>query len=469
MPLPMHATLSHSFIAPQQKHAVTPDTLVSMVDFLRIEASLKLDQTRQSEMGQFLTPASVARMMASMFAARPMSLRVLDAGAGVGSLSAALVAEACRWETPPREIHLLAYEVEPLLVDYLLRTFELCGAACRAAGIRFIGEVRKEDFVKAATTIVRENGLFHGERAHINAAILNPPYRKINTDSATRRHLSDVGIETTNLYTAFLWLAEKMLESAGEMVAITPRSYCNGPYFRGFRKAFSRSMKFRRIHVFESRSCAFSDDEVLQENIIVHAEKSNDPAKVAITASAGPQDEDCTVREIEHEQLIDPADDGAFIHIVTDELQHEIGLCMRGLTSTLPELSLAVSTGRVVDFRAAPMLRAQPGENAVPLIYPTHFLNGVIRWPRADSKKPNAILLTEATRVLLVPAGNYVLVKRFSAKEERRRIVAAVIEPESVPNSQFAFENHLNYYHMTGTGLPQELAWGLRNYLKTPF
>lgn len=291
--------------------------LVSQVELFRIEAALKLDETRRSEMGQFLTPDPVTRIMGKMFAKRPAALRVLDAGAGVGSLSAALVAEACRWETRPREIHLLAYEVEPLLIDYLLRTFDLCGAACDQVGIRFLGEVRKEDFIRAGVGTLQGRNLFPGERLSINAAILNPPYRKISSDSQTRRLLGEVGIETTNLYTAFLWLAEKMLDADGEMVAITPRSFCNGPYFRGFRKALSRTMRFRRIHVFESRADAFSDDEVLQENVIMHAVKSLDHTKVAITASAGPDDEDCTIREIDHEQLVDPADDEAFIHIVT--------------------------------------------------------------------------------------------------------------------------------------------------------
>ena len=418
-------------------------------------------------MGQFLTPDPVARIMGKMFAKRPASLRVLDAGAGVGSLSAALVAEACRWETRPREIHLLAYEVEPVLVEYLLRTFDLCGAACDQAGIRFLGEVRKEDFIKAGVNTLQGRNFFPGDSLSVNAAILNPPYRKIQSDSMTRRLLGEVGIETTNLYTAFLWLAEKMLDAEGEMVAITPRSFCNGPYFRGFRKALARTMRFRRIHVFESRSDAFSDDEVLQENVIVHAVKSLDHAKVAITASACPEDEDCTVREIDHGQLVDPADGEAFIHIVTDDLQHDVSRRMRGLSASLCDLGLTVSTGRVVEFRSASLLRAHPAADTAPLIYPMHLSGGRIQWPKPCSKKPNALFLDDTTDDLLVPAGDYVLVKRFSAKEEIRRVVAAVIDPATVPHPRYAFENHLNYFHMNGTGLPPAIARGLSAFLNS--
>ena len=54
-----------------------------------------------------------------------------------------------------------------------------------------------------------------------------------------------------------------------------------------------------------------------------------------------------------------------------------------------------------------------------------------------------------------MPNGVYVLVKRFSAKEERRRIVAAVFRPEHnlAGFASVGFENHLNYFHGKGQSL----------------
>ena len=69
--------------------------------------------------------------------------------------------------------------------------------------------------------------------------------------------LRAAGIETSNLYTAFLALTVQLLDPGGEMVAITPRSFCNGPYFRPFRKMLLREMSIRRVHVFESRATPF--------------------------------------------------------------------------------------------------------------------------------------------------------------------------------------------------------------------
>src|ERR1022692_4779214 len=127
--------------------------------------------------------------------------------------------------------------------------------------------------------------------AVFDCAILNPPYRKINAESDARRVLSEAGVEVNNLYSAFLALTARLLRPGGELVAITPGSFCNGPYFKAFRRDFFSRMTLQRLHVYESRSVAFRDDEVLQENLILRAEKTRQrPQSVVISSSLGPLD-----------------------------------------------------------------------------------------------------------------------------------------------------------------------------------
>jgi adenine-specific DNA-methyltransferase len=73
------------------------------------------------------------------------------------------------------------------------------------------------------------------------------------------------------------------------------------------------------------------------------------------------------------------------------------------------------------------------------------------------------------TEELMVPNGVYVLVKRFTAKEERRRVVATVFRPEGslAGFATVGFENHLNYFHHEGGGLDERLAEGLAVYLNS--
>ncbi|MDE0196258.1 MAG: hypothetical protein OXP08_11985, partial [bacterium] len=92
---------------------------------------------------------------------------------------------------------------------------------------------------------------------------------------------------------------------------------------------------------------------------------------------------------------------------------------------------------------------------------------GRVRLGGPRRKKPAALAVNSTTQKMLLPAGNYVLVKRFSSKEERRRVVAAVLETDDLGSAEVAVENHVNVFHRDGTGLPLDLAWGLAAYLNT--
>jgi adenine-specific DNA-methyltransferase len=173
------------------------------------------------------------------------------------------------------------------------------------------------------------------------------------------------------------------------------------------------------------------------------------------------------VRRVTHADLVRPDDPHAFIRIAPAEHEDRVHRRIAALDATLEDLGLTVSTGRVVDFRARDLLRSHPGKGTVPLIYPCHLRAGFVVWPNGQTRKPNALALSGRAEELVLPAGHYVLVKRFTAKEERRRIVAAVYDPQRVPADQVAFENHLNYYHEQGAGLPPTVARGLAAFLNS--
>lgn len=61
---------------------------------MKIE-TIENPRSRQEELGQFLTATPVADFMASMFESLPRAVRLLDAGAGAGSLTAAFVSRLC--------------------------------------------------------------------------------------------------------------------------------------------------------------------------------------------------------------------------------------------------------------------------------------------------------------------------------------------------------------------------------------
>jgi hypothetical protein len=162
-----------------------------------------------------------------------------------------------------------------------------------------------------------------------------------------------------------------------------------------------------------------------------------------------------------------PGDPEQFIHIPVSAGQNALELSQR-TPYLLEQLGIEVSTGPVVDFRVREHLRDMPEPHSVPLLYPSHFSHSATVWPRPGSKKPNAILYNAETRKWLYPNGYYCVVRRLSSKEEKRRIVASVVEPSAFPNaSMIGFENHLNVLHEHRHGLPEALARGLAVYLNT--
>jgi adenine-specific DNA-methyltransferase len=154
------------------------------------------------------------------------------------------------------------------------------------------------------------------------------------------------------------------------------------------------------------------------------------------------------------------------VHVVPDDAGERVAAAFARMPSRLTDLDVGVSTGKVVDFRAREFLRQEPDSSTGPLIYPTHVASGVVRWPKRG-KKPNALVHAPETADLWMPSGNYVLVKRFSSKEERRRVVAALFTPESAPGDRIGFENHLNVLHRSGEGLPALMARGLAAFLNS--
>jgi adenine-specific DNA-methyltransferase len=440
---------------------------VHTLDRIRKSFNDSTSRADRSEIGQFLTPVATAKFMSSMFESGPQRVKILDPGAGAGVLFATCVETLISRTERPQSIEVIAYETDSTILPYLEDTLRNCQSLCISEGIEFHGTAKAEDFISAALGEV-DGSLFLAPAKRFTHAILNPPYKKINSQTAMSRKLYLSGIEVANLYAAFVWLSMSLLEQGGQMVAITPRSFCNGPYFNKFRSTFLRMMSLKRIHVFESRKKAFGDDNVLQENIIYHAARGLQKSQsVFISVSEGLDFDRASALAVPYSQVVHPGDRDMFIRLDIKETDVGPSEQMKCFTSSLGKLGLNVSTGRVVDFRAREYLKQSAQHGDVPLIYPCHFGNGFIDWPAESGKKPNAIASNADTSTLLVEAGFYVLTKRFSSKEQRRRIMAAVYDPARIDAAHVGFENHLNYYHQNGRGLPADLAKGLALYLNS--
>jgi adenine-specific DNA-methyltransferase len=422
----------------------------------RLFDATTLHRTRK-EQGHFGTATAIADFMAGMFTRFPQdSIRILDPGAGVGTLSAA-VCQRVLEQPCYRHLVFELFENDPRLISFLEKTMLQCKKRLRAAGHEMSYVIRVEDFVLAA----KEHTLFEkSTRTAFDLAILNPPYFKVRKESVHAKAMTHIVHGQPNIYAFFLAATAELIRDGGEMVAITPRSYFNGPYFKKFRKWFFDRMATRQIHTFESRSEAFREEEVLQENVVILAERAGEPKNVLITSSIGRDLSNVTRHSLPYRKVIEASTGDHLVRLATNGREQEIVQAVDQLPHRFRELPFKISTGPVVTFRSTEFLRRVRSEQTAPLLWMHNVRPFATKFPPKNGK-PTHIVVSDRSNRLLLPAKRYVLLKRFTAKEEKRRLVAGILETKDSYSPFVGLENHLNYVYKPQGELSKNEALGL--------
>lgn len=414
-----------------------------------------IGKEHKKTLGQYFTPVKIAQFMASLFPKSEIeNIIILDPGAGIGILACSLLERIKAEQWPLERLEVDTFDIDFDVTETLRANLKYAVGDMPARVL-----VSNENFIDC----VCQPALFTEQKKYTHV-IMNPPYSKINAKSKERLSLRSIGVETGNLYSGFLAAAIHVTERFGHIVAIIPRSFCNGAYFEPFRRYLLENCTIKQIHLFESRKDAFKEESVLQENIIIHLQKGVSQDQVLVTYSSKSDFSEIKSQCYPFKMIVDPLDTSNVISIPIPGTQ------MNGpiFSSSLPKLGVSVSTGPIVDFRMRVLLEKDFVENSYPLLYPTHQKNFLLDWPKIG-KKPNAIKDDPMVTKQLFPAGNYVVIKRFSSKEETRRIVASIITEGSFPTKFFTAENHLNILHSNKHGIKKELAYGLFVYLNSTY
>jgi adenine-specific DNA-methyltransferase len=404
--------------------------------------------------GQYFTPPTLAAFAARMPTARRNgTVRVLDPGAGTGTLGLSL-ARALLERSDVTRVELHCVESEPHARAALESAL---AAAKREFAGRLRPRVHAHDFLDFATPAAPAIG-------PIDIVIANPPYFKLSPKDSR-------GGDAPNIYARFMEVSAALLRAGGELCFIIPRSYASGPYFKRFRGRFHAIMQLERVHLFESRSAAFRSDDVLQENIVVLYSKRAACATdtVVISASAGLADLDARPSVSCPAGALISRDAEQVLALPTSPEQVQLMQRMGMLPETLASLGLAISTGPVVPFRATRHLLESGDEqaSAVPLLWLAHVRAGKVTWPLERGFRKPEFISSGADPKLLLPASNYVLLRRFSAKEEARRLTAAPLLAGDMQHAWIGLENHLNFIHRPRGRLGVDEAKGLAALLNS--
>ena len=443
----------------------------------RAEASRKQN-------GQFLTPPVVARFMARQLGRLRSGDRILDPALGSGVLACAIV-ERALLENQPLELWLDGYEIDPELGQTATEILEYATQYAASQGIILHTQVYESDFVLANIApsqpylFVAESSNQPNSHTQYNHIIANPPYFKLNRDDPRVKAVTGQIKGHTNIYTLFLALAMQKLVPPGQACFIVPRSFCSGAYFAAFRQDFIEETIPAAVHLFESRQETFPNDIVLQENIIftfrrrrVRSRQIPQATYLSISTSNNAAELEIKPlsRRVSLKQFLGRRHGTLFFRLPTGELDEQLIETVDSWTGSLNQYGLNVSTGPVVAFRARSWLtdvELVAQNQAVPLLWMQNVKPHCLEWPVTQSNKPQGLALAEEAQSLLIPTRNYVLLRRFSAKEESRRLIAAPFLANDYQYPWIGLENHLNYIYKKQGDLDMEETIGLSAFFNS--
>ena len=436
----------------------------------------------QKRDGHYLTSAAVATFMAGQSSYSGPHMRVLDPGSGTGILAAAACEAACGSGTVA-SLQVDACETDPVLAGLTRLTLAFTRYWLAKRGVALAVDVRQGDFVLEYATVLKPASRANGNRVipdgldgGYDLVISNPPYFKIGKGDPRAVAWSSVVHGQPNIYSLFMAVSAELLSETGKLVYIVPRSFASGPYFRRFREVFFQRVAPTAVHLFESRKDVFKNQTVLQENLIIAAHRRTDGqavdgGQVLVSHSKGSHDlADRKSFVVDLDSVLDLGSENTELSIPLYAGDLELAEAIRAWPNTLHSLGLEISTGPVVPFRATRFLSHDAFDSStVPLLWMQHVRPMRTAWPAPAADKPQCIKVEPESMKLLVPDATYVLLRRFSAKEEKRRLVAAPLFQGSLDVDVVGLENHLNYIRGVSRELDDEMAYGLSALLNSSF
>jgi len=430
-----------------------------------------VSDAHKKEFGQYFTPAELGTFLASLSTTNGPTFRVLDPGFGTGVLACALVEHLVQASPSPTTLYLDAYELDAGVLPYAQATLAYLSEWLVARGIALHTQLHIQDFILATT----EAGplAFVPTAPLYDVVIANPPYFKLGKDDQRNTRLrADGGLEQPNIYAAFLVQAARRTRPGGELLFLIPRSFCSGPYFERFRAFLYQYLRLDQVHLFHARDQAFKKDAVLQENLLLKATRQDGARQhdypLLITSSAGSHDLakaerlPCTLHEVvdlgSHEQVL---------FLPTTPAERTLIDHFKGWRARLADFGIEVSTGPVVAFRTTEFLREQAAEGHVPLLWIDHVRRGHLPWPNARGRQ-QYLALAGGKKASLLPVRNYVLLRRFSAKGDKHRLIAApFLTSEWGQYAAVGLENKLNYLYARQSELTDAQTVGLSALLNS--
>ena len=398
-----------------------------------------MEKSIRKKFGQFFTSKETAIFMANLFEIpQKKNISILDPGSGSGILSVALI-ERLQNDSFIERIDLVCYENDKAILELLKSNL---GWVCLQSKKDISYTIITDNYILSQRDDYNQKLNVNSNPKKFDLVIGNPPYMKVARNSPEAIAMPDVCYGTPNLYFLFASMSLFNLLDNGEMVYIIPRSWTSGAYFKKFRQKLLSVGALEYIHLFINREKIFERENILQETIIIKAKKSLDkPDFITISTT-----QDCsdfskrTLFNVPYSTVV--RGEEQYVYLVTNEEEAKTIHVVNKLENTLPSIGLKMKTGVTVDFRNRNSLRDYKEENAIPLFYSQHIQNGKVVFPIG---KENEYIVT-GQNGLRQKNSNYLFIKRFTSKEEHRRLQCGIYLARKHPEYMaISTQNKINY------------------------
>lgn len=439
-----------------------------LADRLGIYYSQNISTKHKKENGQFFTPLQIARLMASYSNITKTKINVLDPGCGTAILTCALIENILKTKAKIKIINLVAYETDVELIPFSQQILTYLKEWLLKQGIIFQYILHIHDFVLDNAKALKKD--YNGDKFDI--IISNPPYFKLKKDDKKTIAAKELINGQPNIYSIFMGLSAKLLSENGELIFITPRSFASGNYFKAFRVLFFNTVQIDKIHLFNSRKDTFNRDKVLQETVVVKAIKENiNPNKnVLISSCIGINDIfNPTIKYFKHSVLIDLNSSEKIFHLPTNEKDENILDLVFSWKNVIDDFNIKISTGPVVSFRAIEFIQNtyDKDNNIAPLFWLNNVNKMILEWPKQLENKGQFIKISRTSKSMLVPNKNYILLRRFSTKDDKSRLIAAPYFCNYFGSDFIGIENKVNYIYRKDGHLDRNEVVGLCGLLNS--
>lgn len=413
------------------------ESVTSALRVVTENASQAIPAAKKKQLSQYFTSISIAKQMANMVLQEDIR-DVGDHGAGTGILSSTLIAVKQSSSSSPFNVS--AYEIDKDLHPIINGNFDLLNAHITDHELGGVTGCVNDDFMTIANDVLSLN-----RTPSLDAIVLNPPYKKLNQKSDLALLFKEHGVSVPNVYAAFIVLSILMLRDGGELVAIVPRSFCNGDYYASFRSWLVSQGSIDWFVRYKRRSNCFKGDNVLQENLIFRFTKAKvQDSVIRVSLCDNPEEEPSFEGLLPFTDVIDPFS-GAF-HIPSNNSELDAIHAMAEKPSSFQDKGLVVNTGKLEVNRMVEHLSStMTGSLQASVVYSQHWNNDELKMKWNDEVGKDCYLnINSFTQKKCIPSGRYILIKRISANDDRAgRCHPCLVGPDDIPGDLWAIDNHV--------------------------